>query len=85
MNKNVHKITSKLELTAQAAVSRMFDILVVLAALAWVHRAVLGSQEVCKEKEGGLNRQIYFGTFDDEDMACAQLCAKAREPSWISV
>lgn len=85
MNKNVHIITSKLELTAQAAVSRMFDILVVLAALAWVHQAVWGSQEVCREKEGGLNQHIYFGAFDDEDMACAQLCTKTREPSRISV
>lgn len=62
---------------------RMFDILVVLAALAQVYQAVWGSMGVCVGLEGGLNRSIYFGSFEDEDMACDKLCAEARESSWI--
>lgn len=59
----------------------MFHILIVLAALAQVHQAVLASQEVCKEcvcREGGvgMNPDIYFWTFEDEDVACVQLCTK---------
>ncbi len=57
----------------KAAVGRMFDILVALAALARIHQAVWGSQGVFEGQDGGLNRHIYFQTFEDEDTACAQL------------
>uniref|UniRef100_A0A7N9B0T8 USP domain-containing protein n=1 Tax=Mastacembelus armatus TaxID=205130 RepID=A0A7N9B0T8_9TELE len=52
---------------------RMFDILIILTELALVHRG----------KTGGLGPHLYFGTFEDEDMACAQLCAPVREPALI--
>lgn len=54
----------------KAALSRTFDILVALAALVLLYWLVLGgSQAVCEEQD------VYFGTFEDEDMASAQLCA----------
>lgn len=52
----------------KAAVSRMFHILIVLAALAEV------CQEVYEEKKGKITQYIYFGTFEDEDVASVQLC-----------